>query len=150
MKNPFLFLALALTLILAGCDTFDRRSQEKASTFESLAPEEREKLRRGVIEIGNTPDMVYIALGRPDEVRDTATEDSRETVWIYNTYHQEYEGNIRTGYRRIVVFDPETKRYTVFYDPIYTDVYSHHVEEKIRVIFRNGGVVMVEQPKSRS
>ena len=149
VKHPFWLSALALAVALAGCDTFDQRSQEKASTFEALAPEEREKLRRGVIEIGNTPDMVYIALGRPDESRDTTTAEGRETVWIYNTYHQEYEGNIRTGYRRILVFDPVTQRYSVFYDPIYTDVYSHHMEETIRVIFRNNQVATIEQPKPR-
>jgi hypothetical protein len=148
MKKPVLLPLILLTLAFAGCDTFDRRSQERASTFESLTPEEREKLRRGVIEIGNTPDMVYIALGRPDETRDTETADGREKVWIYNTYHQEYEGNVRTGYRRILVFDPVRGRYTVFYEPLYTEVFSHHTEENIRVVFRNDKVAMIEQPKS--
>jgi hypothetical protein len=147
MRIPILFFLAALTLALAGCDTFDKRSQEKASTFAALAPEEREKLRRGVIEIGNTPDMVYIALGRPDETRETATPEGRETIWIYNTYHQEYEGNIRTGYRRILLFDPVRNRYTVFYEPVYTDVFSHHEEENIRIVFRDERVVMIEQPK---
>jgi hypothetical protein len=147
MRIPLLFSLAALTLAFAGCDTFDKRSQEKASTFAALAPEEREKLRRGVIEIGNTPDMVYIALGRPDETRETATPEGRESTWIYNTYHQEYEGNIRTGYRRILLFDPVRKRYTVFYDPVYTDVFSHHEEENIRIVFRDDRVVMIEQPK---
>jgi hypothetical protein len=148
MRIPFLLSLATLSLVLAGCDTFDKRSQERASTFETLGPEEREKLRRGVIEIGNTPDMVYIALGRPDETKETATAEGRETVWIYNTYHQEYEGNIRTGYRRILVFDPGRKRYVVFYEPTYTDVFSHHEEENIRIVFRNDRVVMIEQPKS--
>ena len=147
MRIPFFFSVAALALTLAGCDTFDKRSKEKASTFEALAPEEREKLRRGVIEVGNTPDMVYIALGRPDEARETTTAEGRESTWIYNTYHQEYEGNINTGYRRILLYDPVLKRYTVFYEPVYTDVYSHHEEEHIRVVFRNGRVAIIEQPK---
>jgi hypothetical protein len=146
MKRSFLVPLLLLSVAFAGCDTFDRRAQEKASTFEALAPEEREKLRRGVIEIGNTTDMVYIALGRPDETRETATEAGRETVWIYNTYYQEYEGNIRTGYRRHLVFDPARKRYFVYYEPAYTDVYSHREEEHIRVVFRDDKVAMIEQP----
>jgi hypothetical protein len=146
MKKPLLVSLLLLAVAFAGCDTFDRRAQEKASTFEALTPEEREKLRRGVIEIGNTPDMVYIALGRPDETRETTKEDGRETVWTYNTYYQEYEGNIRTGYRRHLVFDPARKRYLVYYEPTYTDVYSHHEEEHIRVIFKNDKVTVIEQP----
>lgn len=146
MKKPFLVPLLLLALTLAGCDTFNRRSQEKAATFETLSPEEREKLRRGVIEVGNTPDMVYIALGRPDETRETTTEAGRETIWTYNTYYQEYEGNIRTGYRRHLVYDPVRKRYFVYYQPTYTDVYSHHEEEHIRIVFRNDKVAVIEQP----
>jgi hypothetical protein len=149
MKSALLLSLSLLTLALAGCDTFDRRSQEKASTFEALAPEEREKLRRGVIEVGNTTDMVYIALGRPDETRETATAEGRETIWIYNTYHREYEGNIHSGYRRILVFDPVRKRYTVFFEPVYTDIYSEHTNEHIRITFKNDRVAIVEQPKVR-
>jgi hypothetical protein len=149
MKSALLLSLSLLTLALAGCDTFDRRSQEKASTFEALAPEEREKLRRGVIEVGNTTDMVYIALGRPDETRETATAEGRETIWIYNTYHREYEGNIHSGYRRILVFDPVRKRYTVFFEPVYTDIYSEHTNEHIRITFKNDRVAIVEQPKTR-
>lgn len=145
---PFLFAALALLIV--GCDTYDRRAKEKAATFESLSPEEREKLKRGVIELGNSFDMVYIALGRPDETRETATPEGRETIWIYNSYHQEYEGNIHTGYRRILVYDRVRKRYNVFYDPVFTDVYSEREEEHIRIVFRDGKVVMVEQPASRA
>src|SRR5688572_18440159 len=114
----FLFLPILLFAALAaGCSTFEKRSQEKAATFESLTPEEREKLKRGVIEIGNNPDMVYIALGRPDQTRETSTAEGRETIWIYNTYHREYEGQFHSGYRRILLYDPVRKRYTVFYDP---------------------------------
>jgi len=149
--KPLLLLCLSLFILtLTGCDTFDRRSQEKASTFASLAPEEREKLRRGVIEIGNTPDMVYIALGRPDEKHESTTAQGRETTWIYNSYHQEYEGNVHTGYHRILVFDPVRRRYSVFFEPVYTDVYSEHTEEHIRITFVNDKVTVIEQPKTQS
>ncbi|HWL17307.1 MAG TPA: hypothetical protein VNR00_16995 [Opitutus sp.] len=150
MKRLILLPLLLVATLLAGCDTFDRRSKEKAATFESLSPEEREKLRRGVIELGNTPDMVYIALGRPDQRRESDTGQGREMTWIYNTYHREYEGNFHSGYRRILVYDPVRKRYLVYYEPIYTDVYSEHEEEHIRIIFRDGRVVAIEQPKPRA
>lgn len=141
---------MLLVVVLAGCDTFDRRAQQKSATFESLAPEQREKLKRGVIEIGNTPDMVYIALGRPDEQRESATAAGRETVWIYNSYHQEYEGRLHSGYRRILVYDPNHRRYLVYHEPIFTDVYSEHEEEKIRIKFQNDRVTEIEQPLRRT
>lgn len=149
MKRLFLFPFLLLTVLLAGCDTFDRRSREKAATFETLSPEEREQLKRGVIELGNTFDMVYIALGRPDQTREVEREGARQTEWIYNTYHRNYEGQVFTGYRRILVYDPVRKRYIVFHDPVYTDVFSEHTEEHIRIAFREGKVVSIEQPKPR-
>ena len=151
MKSHFLFttLLVSLTLFATGCRTFESRSKERSATFESLSPAEQEKLRRGVIELGNTPDMVYIALGRPDEMKEKTTAAGRETTWIYNSYHEEYEGNVHAGYRRILVFDPGRRRYVVFYQPVYTDVFSEHKEEHIRITFVNDRVTVIEQPKSR-
>jgi hypothetical protein len=150
MKRLLFFVTFLAAVLLAGCDTFARRSKEKAATFETLSPEQREKLKRGVIELGNSQDMVYIALGRPDETRETDTPAGHETVWIYNSYHREYEGNFQTGYRRILVYDAARRRYFVYYDPIYTDVYSEHEDEHIRIVFREGRVVQIEQPKPRT
>lgn len=147
MKRLTLLLAFLATLLLFGCDTFNRRAQEKASTFERLSPEEREKLKRGEIAVGNSPDMVYIALGRPDAKRESSTAQGHEMVWTYNTYHREFEGNVHTGYRRFVVWNPQIKRYVVFYQPVYADVYSEHEEENIRVKFVDGKVTEIEQPK---
>jgi hypothetical protein len=147
MKIPLLFSLALLAALLAGCDTFDHRSKEKAVLFASLTPEQREKLKHGVIEIGNTPDMVFIALGEPDEKLETTTPDGRETVWVYYSYHQEYEGNIRTGFHRLVVYDPVRKAYSVYFQPLYTDVYSEFAEENIRINFRDGKVIQIEQPK---
>lgn len=147
MKRSLLLLATLTALLLSACDTFERRAQEKAATFEQLSPAERAKLKRGEIEMGNTPEMVYIALGRADEQHEKTTPTGREMVWTYKTYHQEYEGNVHTGYRRVVLWDPGLKRYVVFYDPVYAEVYSEHSEENIRVKFHDGKVVEVEQPK---
>ena len=149
MKFPLLVSAVLLSVALAGCDTFARRSGEKAAVFAALTPAQREKLKQGVIGIGDTPDMVFIALGRPDEKRETATAGGRETIWIYDSYHQEYEGNLQTGFHRLLVYDPVRKSYLVYYDPIYTDIYSERTEENIRVTFRDGKVAVIEQPKPR-
>ncbi len=149
MKPTILFLAALFLLSLTACDTFEHRSKQKAETFASLSPEAKDKLKRGVIELGNTPDMVYIALGEPDEKHDSTTAQGRETTWIYNSYHQEYEGNVHTGYHRMLVYDPATKRYAVFYEPVYTDVYSEHAEERIRIKFKDDRVIEIEQPKTR-
>lgn len=147
MKIIFPLLAVLLGVALTGCDTFDRRARQKAAVFEALAPEQREKLRRGEIELGNTPDMVYIALGAPNERREKATPNGQEMTWVYNTYFQQYEGEFHAGYRRYVVFDPRSRRYIIYHEPVYTDVYSEHEEENIRIKFRDNRVIEIEQPK---
>ena len=149
MKIPLLFSGVLLAVVLAGCDTFDHRSQEKAVLFASLTPEQREKLKHGVIEIGNTTDMVFIALGVPDEKFETTTADGRVTVWVYYSYHQEYEGDVRSGFHRLVVYDPIRKTYGVYFQSLYTDVYGEFAEENIRISFRDGRVTQIEQPKPR-
>lgn len=145
--SPRLPLVLLLAALLGGCNTFERRSQEKASTFAALTPAARDKLKHGVIELGNTPDMVYIALGEPDEKRESASAQGRRTTWIYHSYHEDYAGNVRTGVHRILLYDRAAKRYVVYYEPIYTDVYQERVEESIRVKFQDNKVVEIEQPK---
>ncbi|HVU22872.1 MAG TPA: hypothetical protein VHE13_02030 [Opitutus sp.] len=145
-RRLFLVLA-ALAVTLAGCDTFEHRAQQKAATFAALTPEQREQLKHGVIALGDTPDMVYIALGAPDEKEEKTTAKGAESDWIFYSYHEEYAGNVVSGYHRVLVFDPVRKRYAVYFDPIHTDVYQQTEEEYIRVTFRGGHVVAIEQPK---
>lgn len=147
MKRSLLLAATLLVVVLAGCDTFEHRAQQKAATFASLTPEQREKLKHGVIGLGDTTDMVYIALGAPDEKEEKTTATGRESDWIYNVYHEEYAGNVVSGYHRVLVYDPARKRYAVYIDPIHTDVYQETEEEYIRVSFQDDRVVAIEQPK---
>lgn len=149
MNSPRILLAvLCLALMCGGCDTFERRSKEKAATFASLTPTEREKLKHGVVEVGDTPDMVYIALGAPDEKFERADAKGARKIWIYNSYHQEYAGTAQTGYHRILVYNPASKSYSVYFEPIYTDVYADRVEENIRIEFRQDKVAAIEQPRA--
>ncbi len=113
----------------------------------ALAPEAREKLRRGIIEIGNTSDMVYVALGAPDDEYETTSARGKEKTWIYNSYHEDYAGNVQTGYHRMLVYDPATKGYFVYFEPVYNDVYTERIEERIRITFQDGKVTVIEQPK---
>jgi hypothetical protein len=147
MKTLLLIAVSLLMLPLSGCNTFNQRAEEKAATFDSLDPQAREKLKHGVIEIGNTPDMVYIALGRPDEKRAKATDHGQEQTWIYNSYQQDYAGTVHTGYHRVLIYDRRSRRYFVYFEPVYANVYSEHAEENIRIVFRDDKVVSIEQPK---
>ncbi|HEY0968980.1 MAG TPA: membrane lipoprotein lipid attachment site-containing protein [Opitutaceae bacterium] len=145
MRKSFLFLVVAAAL--AGCSTFERRAEEKSATFNQLDEATRQRLKDRDITVGDTQDMVYIALGVPDEKRDRLSLDGSETTWVYNAYWQEYQGQALVGYRRHVVFDPGSRRYRVYYTPVSQSVYAEREEERIRVTFNNGTVSSVEQVK---
>jgi len=143
-KIPSL-IVVAATLLFAGCNTFESRSKEKSAVFNSLDSSTQQRLKKGELAIGDTADLVYIALGSPDERSSSLTTDGEVMTWVYNVYWQEYAGSVQTGYRRIVVYDKVSRRYVVYFEPVRTDVYRERVDERIRVELRNGRVSAVEQ-----
>jgi hypothetical protein len=116
-----------------------------SGVYNSLPPAEQQRLQRGLISIGDSPEMVYIALGNPDERRDVVTADGARTTWVYRTYWQQYEGTAWLGYRRIIVPARDGRGYVVYHEPVTQDVYRTHVDDHIRVTFANNVVQQVEQ-----
>ncbi|GJQ57066.1 MAG: hypothetical protein HKUEN07_36350 [Rhodocyclaceae bacterium] len=144
--KPCLTLLL-LAFALAGCSTFEKRAEQKADVYSRLDAATQGKLKQGLVEIGYSPDMVYIALGSPDQRNETVTAQGRKEIWIYNSYYTEYRGSEHAGYRRYVDYNPVTKQYFVYYEPLRVDVYSSNIEERIRITFENARVTMIEQAK---
>ena len=146
--KPFAFSAACLVaLLFSGCNTINHRIEEKSAAFSAADAATQEKIRQGVVAVGYTPDLVYIALGNPDRKRHHTSKDGEEETWIYNTYYQEYAGTANTEYRRYIVVDPRTGQAFVYIEPVYTDLYRQRREEDIRVIFQNGKVAVIEQTK---
>lgn len=145
-KSFLLFSATALLLSfgLTGCDTFNSRAKEKSDVFDELSPKTQKRLERGKITPGDTQDMVYIALGDPDEKRQTTTADGSNETWIYRTYWEQYEGSAWVGWHRVIV---PTGRggYAIYHEPVTRDIYRTRVDEVIRVGFNKGVVSSVEQ-----
>jgi hypothetical protein len=136
-----------LLLALAGCNTIDSRISEKQDAFNRLDPQTQGKIRQGIVEVGYTEDMVYIALGPPDARYQKVITKGDETTWIYKTDFEQFEGVEQVGYRRVVFFDPGDRVYHVYYEPVSMPVYSEHEENNIRVTFVNGKVTAIEQNK---
>ena len=146
MKRILVLIAAGV-LALTGCSTVKSRIEEKQALFNSLDPQAQARIRQGLIDVGYTTDMVYIALGKPDEVKERTTGEGNETTWIYNAYWQEYEGSRMVGYHRRIYYDRVARAYRVFYEPVRAEFYSDHVEERTRVNFRDGHVTAIEQVK---
>ena len=135
-------LFAALALLLGACSTIDSRINEKSDAYYNADEATRAKLDQGQIDIGFSPDMVYIALGQPDSKRQRVTADGVTETWIYSTYYDRYEGTAHTGYRRWVV--PTARGYRVYWEPVYRDVYSERRDDNIRVTFQNGRVSTID------
>jgi outer membrane protein assembly factor BamE (lipoprotein component of BamABCDE complex) len=87
LKNIFFFTALLLAV--SGCDTINHRIREKPDVFNGLDPKAQAEIRQGRVEVGYTPDMVYLALGKPDKIEGN--------TWYYKLYSEEGDGpfNVR-------------------------------------------------------
>jgi hypothetical protein len=84
MKNRVrLAVCSAVVLALAGCSTTASRIRERQAVFDSYPEPIQHNLRRGIIEVGYTPEMVFIALGEPDRKVEVATEDGVSQVWTW-------------------------------------------------------------------
>jgi hypothetical protein len=148
--NPRKILMTALAgaaLLFAGCQTVDSRIRENPQLFASLDAATQAKIKQGIIDLGFTEDMVYLALGAPDQKRESRSAAGSQIVWVYNTYFERYDGTHFVGYHRRVYFDPYLRTYRFHYMPVYADAYRPEVEERIRVIFENGRVTVIEQTK---
>jgi hypothetical protein len=142
--TPLLFGILAL---FTGCQTVNDRIKEKPEVFANVDKETQDKIKQGIIDIGYTEDMVYLALGAPDQKRESANAAGRTVTWIYNTYYQRYDGTHFAGYNRRVYYDPYLRSYRVYYRPVYAEVYNEEKEERIRIVFKDGKASVIEQSK---
>ncbi|WP_438481147.1 hypothetical protein [Oleiharenicola lentus] len=140
-------LALVSAAFIIGCQSVDDRIKKNPAAFAQLDAATQDKVKQGVIDIGMNEDAVYLALGAPDQKRETANANGRTTTWIYNTYYDRYDGTRFAGYNRNLYYDPYLKTYRVYYQPVYADTYRTEKEERIRVIFKGGKVSTLEQTK---
>lgn len=132
---------------LTGCQTVEDRIKEKPEVFASVDTATQDKIKQGIIELGYTEDLVYLALGKPDQKRESITAAGKSTTWVYNTYYERYDGTRFAGYHRSLYYDPYLRVYRVYYQPVYADTYAQEKEERIRVVFTNGKVTVLEQAK---
>jgi hypothetical protein len=148
MKTRFALLALAAALILsAGCESVNSRIKEKPDVFAKLDPETQAKIKQGIVDLGFTEDMVYLALGAPDQKREAISTNGRTLTWIYNTYYERYEDDHFVRYHRNIYYDPYLRSYRLYYRHAFPDVVVTEKEERIRVVFKDGKAAIIEQAK---
>jgi outer membrane protein assembly factor BamE (lipoprotein component of BamABCDE complex) len=147
-RTSLALLSLLVLLAFTGCQTVDTRIKEKPTVFASLDKTTQDMIKQGIIGIGYTEDMVYLALGSPDQIRESVTTTSRTVIWIYNSYTSYYDGIYGMGYGYGYGYPyPFYRPYAYYYGPPYGGGYHTEKEERIRVTFDSGKVTAIDQVK---
>ena len=127
--------------LLAGCSTPGSRISRNPEAFARLAPQQQELIKKGQIAIGFDQEMVQLALGEPDHIITRTDATGVSDIWSYTTYELPDGMPLYRGWYH---------RYYGFRDPLYPYYLSSPYRreyEHLRVIFKDGRVVAVEQRK---
>jgi hypothetical protein len=74
-------------VFFAGCDEGTvERIKEKAAVFKALTDEQKRNVAEGVFEIGDSADMVYMAIGAPLRVKSKVIPEGTIEMWTYVNY----------------------------------------------------------------
>ena len=142
MRTSLALMLLVLTA--AGCATPERRIRSHPEIFASFPTNVQANVRSGIVEVGYTPDMVYIALGRPDRVFERATAEGRLEIWVYIdvAYSTQFEPIETTYWYRTHRGDLRLAR-----DWSWVDVRRRNEYEILRIEFKDGKVAAIETRK---
>ncbi len=129
---------LGAALGIGGCSTPATRIRDNPAIFARLTPAQQDLIRKGQIAIGFDQEMVQLALGDPDHITTRTDANGVSEVWRYTTYESP-DGMIlyRGWYHRYYWRDP------LF--PYYLDYPYRREHDHIRVTFKDGKVVSVEE-----
>jgi hypothetical protein len=138
--HPSLPLLAAVTLLLAtGCAT------RTPTTATRLEPDIKAKVDKGLIEPGFTPEMVFLALGKPTEPAESLADATTNGTWVYRDFQRNERTLVKAGYRRRVVSDPNKKTDTIVNEAINPKVLSNLPARSLHVTFRDGRVIEIQR-----
>ncbi len=135
---PALLTGAAVVAALAGC-----ASHRGPVTATTLEPAVRERIDHRVVEPGFTPEMVYLALGKPTFPADGIVDSATNGMWVYENIAPADLEFLRAGFCRRVVFDAARQREVVVtkrVDPAARDTFAAN---SLVVTFRDARVVEV-------
>jgi hypothetical protein len=119
---------------------------EKATVYNSLAPETQQRLEKGNVSVGDTEDMVFVALDKPDAKRNITIADGPETVWVYKTYWEDYVDTGWVGWHRY--YEPRGRSFAFYHERVPMALTrargrrdSHHVQGRQSRLGRSSGDV---------
>jgi len=132
-SNSLAVLMAVVASSLIGCQSsgLARRKAERIEAYHSLDAEARARVDRGEIQAGMDKSAVFIAWGKPAEVRTVGGPGDAEMVWDY------YKRFTREHPRWVPRYDRNGYYSTFDYQPVMT---SHSYLARM-VVFKGGRVV---------
>ena len=145
MNRAALALFAICSASFTACHTANTRIRQQPDFFQTLDSTTQQKIRRGEVDVGFTPQMVQLALGNPTERTNPPNAGNGESRWTYRHFHYDRRDIIRGGYRRRIVFDPVLRADTVVVEPIDDRLAAKLAPQSLRITFRDGRVTMIER-----
>lgn len=138
--SPLPLIVAAILLVLTGCAT-----TRTPITATKLEPDIRAKVQKGIIEPGFTPEMVFLALGKPSEPTESLVDATTAGTWVYRDFTTKERNLVKAGYRRRVVTDPNKKADRIVNEPIDAQTLAGLPPRSLHVMFRDGRVVEIQR-----
>ncbi len=137
-------VGLASLLALTACNTANQRLHTVSN---STLPDSRThaQIKKGIVEPGYTPEMVYLALGKPSVPSEGLADATVNGTWVYHDFHRNDRDFIRAGFRRRVVFDPVKRTDTVVTEPVDPRTFPNLRAHSLHITFRDGRVVDIQR-----
>jgi len=139
MKKLIIAFALVAGLFFAGCTTPESRIRENPAAFDRATPEQQNLIKQGQVAIGFDMELVQLALGVADHVRERVDVNGKQVIWSYVTYEGSNGMMLYRGWYHRSHYWGAT-RYAYFAD--YPD---RREREHFRVVFKDGKVTEIEQ-----
>ena len=110
-----------------------------------MEPKIRAKVEKGVIEPGFTPEMVFLALGKPSEPAQSLSDATTSGTWVYHDFHRDDGNIVKAGFRRRAVFDSAKNSDVIKTEPIDPETLRTLRAYSLHVTFRDGRVVEIQR-----
>lgn len=133
---------LAALLLAAACSSPERRIERNKALYNTFPPPAQEKIKKGEIDIGFTPDMVLVALGKPSRKYSRKTAETEQEVWVYGE-----GGGARPSLGFGLGIGSGYYGSNVYTGGVHVGAGSNEwaAEERLRAVFEKGLVVSIEK-----
>ena len=124
---------------LAGCSTPQSRISRNPAAYARLTSEQQKLIQEGKVALGFDAEMVKLALGDPDHIRERTDANGTSELWSYVTYEDDDGLLLYRGYYHRYYYGTAGPFY-----PYYLGYPTRHEHEHFRVVLRDGKVISIE------